>query len=106
MAEAGATDSQIGAVSGHSIEKTRAILKTYIPRMAKIAARAIAAWEKLDRPKDDSPTADYISGVRDLAKALKLARAGVPTDVIAAAFGWTFEDAARLLEADIMSKAA
>ena len=47
MAEAGATDAQIAAVSGHSIEQTRRILDTYIPRRGEVAAGAIAAWEDM-----------------------------------------------------------
>lgn len=48
MAEAGATDAQIAAVSGHSIEQTRRILDVYIPRRGEVAAGAIRAWERLD----------------------------------------------------------
>jgi hypothetical protein len=50
MAEAGASDAQIAALSGHSIDQTRRILDTYIPRRGEVAAGAIAAWEDmLDR---------------------------------------------------------
>ena len=46
MAEAGAELQDISAVSGHSIEKTKTILETYIPRTRKMAARAINLWEE------------------------------------------------------------
>ncbi|KAA2211665.1 tyrosine-type recombinase/integrase [Teichococcus oryzae] len=45
MALAGATPSQIAAVSGHSIDQTMKILDTYIPRRGDVAAGAITAWE-------------------------------------------------------------
>lgn len=54
MAEAGATDAQIAGVSGHTIEQTRRILDTYIPRRGEVAAGAIRAWERLE---DARPTA-------------------------------------------------
>jgi len=50
MSEAGAELRHIAAVSGHSISKTQKILETYLPRTLKMAARAIAAWEKSDAP--------------------------------------------------------
>ena len=53
MSIAGATDQQVAAVSGHSIEQTRQILATYIPRLGAIAAGGIAAWEKLPSLLDD-----------------------------------------------------
>lgn len=46
MAEAGASPSQIAAVSGHSIDRTMAILDIYIPRRGSIALGAIEAWEE------------------------------------------------------------
>jgi integrase len=46
MAEAGATDVEIVAVSGHSIEQTRRILDTYIPRSVEMARGAIRKWEE------------------------------------------------------------
>ncbi len=46
MAEAGATDVQIAAVSGHTIAQTSRILDTYIPRRSEVAAGAIDAWER------------------------------------------------------------
>jgi integrase len=48
MSEAGATDVQIAGVSGHTIEQTRQILKTYIPRRGEVASGAIMAWESMD----------------------------------------------------------
>jgi hypothetical protein len=45
MAEAGATTSQIAAVSGHAIDQTLRILDTYMPRRGEVAAGAIDAWE-------------------------------------------------------------
>jgi integrase len=48
MGEAGCTDAQIAAVSGHSIEGTRQILETYLPRTSKMASRAIRIWEESD----------------------------------------------------------
>lgn len=41
MAEGGATDVQIAAVSGHSIESTRRILETYVPRTVAMARQAV-----------------------------------------------------------------
>ena len=46
MAEAGASPSQIAAVSGHSINQTVRILDTYIPRRGAVALGAIEAWER------------------------------------------------------------
>ena len=48
MAEAGATDAQIAGVARHTIDQTRRILDTYIPRRSEVAAGAIRAWERLD----------------------------------------------------------
>jgi hypothetical protein len=48
MGEAGCTEAQIAAVSGHSIEGTRQILETYLPRTSKMASRAIRIWEESD----------------------------------------------------------
>ena len=45
MAEAGATPIEIAGVSGHSIEKTAAILETYIPRSAAMGRAAILKLE-------------------------------------------------------------
>lgn len=41
MAEAGATETQIAAVTGHSIEHTRQILETYIPRTLRLASEGV-----------------------------------------------------------------
>ncbi len=46
MGEAGATEAQIAAVSGHSIERTRQILETYLPRTLKMAQEGIRKWEQ------------------------------------------------------------
>lgn len=51
MAEAGAEIQDIAAVSGHSIENTQQILETYLPRTAKMAARAIDLWERSGKEK-------------------------------------------------------
>lgn len=45
MAEAGAEIHQIAAVSGHSIESTKTILETYLPRSAEMARAAVRQWE-------------------------------------------------------------
>ena len=54
MAVAGATDTQIAAVSGHTIEQTRRILDVYIPRRGEAAQGAIAAWETAGEKKGES----------------------------------------------------
>ena len=41
LAEAGCTEAQIAAVTGHQIESTRRILETYLPRSSPMAAAAI-----------------------------------------------------------------
>jgi integrase len=46
MGEAGATEAQIAAVSGHNIESTRQILETYLPRTLKMAQECIRKWEQ------------------------------------------------------------
>ena len=48
LGEAECHDYQIAAVSGHSIEKTRQILETYLPRTSKMADAAIRKWEQCD----------------------------------------------------------
>ncbi len=48
MGEAGCTEAQIAAVSGHSIEGTRQILETYLVRTAKMGRAAIRKWEESD----------------------------------------------------------
>jgi integrase len=45
MAEAGAADIEIAAVSGHDIEATRRILETYLPRNSAMARAAIRKLE-------------------------------------------------------------
>lgn len=45
MGEAGAGIHQIAAVSGHSIEATKQILETYLPRTVKMARGAMDLWE-------------------------------------------------------------
>jgi hypothetical protein len=55
MAEAGATDIEIAAVSGHDIEETKKILETYIPRTGPMAARAVRKLERAgtrSKPKE------------------------------------------------------
>lgn len=46
MAEAGATEKQIAAVTGHTIETTRQILETYIPTTVEMARGAITKLER------------------------------------------------------------
>ena len=45
MGEAGCTEYQIAAISGHSIESTRKILDTYLPRTLPMGREAIKKWE-------------------------------------------------------------
>lgn len=45
MGEAGAEIHQISAVSGHTIERTREILETYLPRTAAMGKAAVTLWE-------------------------------------------------------------
>ncbi|TWA89839.1 phage integrase family protein [Azospirillum brasilense] len=52
MAEAGATETQISAVSGHNIQTTRQILETYLPRTGAMARAAIKKWEKAERRRN------------------------------------------------------
>jgi len=51
MAEAGATEAQIAAIGGWSIQATRSILETYLPRNIEMAREGIRRWEKKDRAK-------------------------------------------------------
>jgi integrase len=46
MAEAGAEIQDIAAVSGHTIERSKNILETYIVRTRAMAARAVNLWEE------------------------------------------------------------
>lgn len=45
LAEAGCTEAQISAVSGHKIDTCRRILETYLPRNSTMAKDAIAKYE-------------------------------------------------------------
>ncbi len=45
LAEAGCTEAQISAVSGHKIDTCRRILETYLPRNSTMARDAIAKYE-------------------------------------------------------------
>lgn len=47
MAEGGATEAQIAAVTGHSIEHTRQILETYIPRTLALAQEGVSRMRAL-----------------------------------------------------------
>lgn len=49
MAEAGATEAQIAAIGGWSIQATRAILETYLPRNVEMAREGIRRWEKKEK---------------------------------------------------------
>jgi integrase len=46
LAEAGATTTQIAAISGHEIDYCQRILNTYIPRRTEVALGGIEAWER------------------------------------------------------------
>ncbi len=46
LGEAGAEPQQVGAITGHSLNETLRILETYMPRTRKMAADAMAAWER------------------------------------------------------------
>ena len=46
MGEAGCTESQIAAVTGHKIDTCRRILETYLPRTDKMADEAINKLER------------------------------------------------------------
>jgi hypothetical protein len=45
LALCGVPDTQIAALSGRSIETTKRILDTYIPRRGGLALAAIETWE-------------------------------------------------------------
>jgi integrase len=45
LAEAGCTDPEIAAITGHSLERTKQILETYLPRTPEMARNAMAKWE-------------------------------------------------------------
>ena len=55
LAEAGCTESQIASITGHSIERTRKILDTYIVRTKALTKGAILKLE--GRSPTPSPTA-------------------------------------------------
>ncbi|WP_146101890.1 hypothetical protein [Rhodopila globiformis] len=95
MAEAGATDAQIAAVSGHTIEQTRRILDTYIPRRGEVAAGAIAAWERMNDAK--SPGRQPLSA-QDRERVNKLAAVGGAPVSIAEAFGIAVEGVVAVLD--------
>jgi hypothetical protein len=46
LAEAGCTDPEIAVITGHSLERTRQILETYLPRTPEMARNAMAKWEQ------------------------------------------------------------
>ncbi len=46
LAEAGCTDIQIAAISGHTIDRTRQILETYVVRTEAMGEAAIELWER------------------------------------------------------------
>ena len=46
LTEAGCTDFEISAISGHSIEMTRRILETYVPRTENMGNAGMAKWER------------------------------------------------------------
>ncbi len=47
LAEAGCTNAEIAAITGHSLNATVNILETYLPRNAKMAENAIAKVERI-----------------------------------------------------------
>jgi len=49
MALAGATETEIAAIAGWSIQHTRGILETYLPRNVEMAKNAVAKWEEKSR---------------------------------------------------------
>ncbi len=46
LGEAGCTPIEIAAITGHSIERTRKILETYVPRTEPMGRNAVAKWER------------------------------------------------------------
>ncbi len=46
LAEASCTPIEIAAITGHSIERTRQILETYVPRTDPMGRNAVAKWER------------------------------------------------------------
>lgn len=49
MAEAGCSEVEIAAVTGHSYERTRQILETYLPRTSKMAKAAMAKRMQMEQ---------------------------------------------------------
>jgi integrase len=49
LAEDGVTEARIAALSGHNIERTRAILEVYIVKTAGLAAGAVEGFERIVR---------------------------------------------------------
>ncbi len=45
LAEAGRTDPEIAAITGHSLKRSKQISETYLPRTAEMARNAMAKWE-------------------------------------------------------------
>lgn len=45
LGEAGCTDVEISAISGHDLDETKRILETYLPRTLVMARNAMAKWE-------------------------------------------------------------
>jgi len=52
LAEAGATEIEVAAVSGHEIEQTRRILETYIPRNSQMAGAAVQKLEDVRKKRE------------------------------------------------------
>ncbi len=55
LARAGATVPEIAAVTGHSIDRTQAILEVYLPRDAHMARAAILRVENVSRTSNGKP---------------------------------------------------
>lgn len=62
-AEAGISIPRIAAVSGHSIQRTQAILQTYLPRAPELAKEAILALERAEEGlKNAEPDSTSLNG--------------------------------------------
>ncbi len=75
MAKAGATEAQVAAVSGHSIEASRRILDTYVVRTAAMADAAIdrlVAYEVERLPGPDAGPSPAEGSNRSLSRNLAL----------------------------------
>lgn len=57
LAEAGCTEAQVASITGHSIDRTRHILDTYIVRTKALAKSAIVKLES-NAPRQRAPTSD------------------------------------------------